>query len=175
MSELQASPGTELAVYRSGDIATLTKLEEILLGTGDADAIDYEAPDPAEISREIVMQLLAAESDEELEAFGGATGWRELLGVPMELHGFNLRPSAFEGEGGPPVFFVVFANRLDSGDRVTLTTGSWNVLAQLTNLARRGTLAGSVWMLTEADKQTAAGYKPLWLKRPDSIDGKVKK
>ncbi len=151
----------DLAVRKSTDVAQLDELEKILLGDAELpDVVD----DPAEISREIMAQLLAAESDEELEQVGTATGWRDLAGVPMELHGFRWRPSAFEE--GAPIFFVVSATRLDTGERVVLTTGSGNILAQLCNMARRNTLVGSIRALEIADKQTKQGFRPNWLRTP---------
>lgn len=120
--------------------------------------------DPQEISREIIAQLLSAETDEELEQVGAATGWRELAGVPVQIEGFRWRPSAFEE--GAPVFFVVTGTRLDTGERVVLTTGSGNVLAQLCNMAKRGTLQGAVRTVEIADKQTKSGFKPYWLRTP---------
>lgn len=151
----------DLAVRKSTDVAQLDELESILLGDAELpDVVD----DPAEISREIMAQLLAAESDEELEQVGSATGWRELPGVPMELHGFRWRPSSYEE--GAPVFFVVNATRLDTGERVVLTTGSGNILAQLCNMARRGTLTGAVRALEIADTPTKQGFRPNWLRTP---------
>ena len=151
----------DLEVRKSTDVAQLQELERILLGDAELpDVVD----DPAEISREIMAQLLAAETDEELEAVGTATGWRDLAGVPMELHGFRWRPSNFEE--GAPIFFVVNATRLDTGERVVVTTGSGNILAQLTNMARRGTLVGAVRSLEIADTQTRNGFRPNWLRTP---------
>lgn len=166
MSDVQTS---EIAVRSSSDLAALDELDQILL-TGELNVEVVEDPD--QISRQIVAQLLAAESDEELEAFGDAIGWREFAvpksrvaeGTPIEIRGFRWRPSSFEE--GAPVFFVVAGIRLDTGDRVTLTTGSLNVLAQLSNMARRGTLVGAVRVMVEADKATQRGFKPLWLMTP---------
>jgi hypothetical protein len=157
--------GQQLVVHAHDDTRSLDKLDEILLtGELNVEIVD----DPNEISRQIVAQLLNAADDEELQNFGNATGWRELQDIPVELHGFRWQASSFEGEGAP-VYFIVSATRLDTGERVTLTTGSMNVLAQLSNMARRGTLVGSVWMLHQADNPTRQGYRPLWLVQPDEV------
>ena len=42
-----------------------------------------------------------------------------------------------------------------------------NVMAQLSNMARRGALVGSVRYLYQSDKATRAGFKPLWLRQPE--------
>ena len=166
------SVSQEIAVRNSTDTAALDELDSILLkGELEVEVVD----DPADISRDIVAQLLAATSDAELEAFGTAEGWREYAvpksmaeagkgGTPFEIHGFTWRPSSYEE--GAPVFFVIQATDLSTGDRKTLTTGSLNVLAQLSNLARRGRLPGAVRMLVESDKPTKRGFKPLWLMTP---------
>jgi hypothetical protein len=150
-----------IAVRPSSDLAALTELEAILLG---AQEVPELVEDPAQIQREILAQLLSAESDAELEAMNQAQGWGELEGVPMLLHSFKWRPSEFEE--GPPVYFIVFGTRLDTGEPVTLTIGSVNVLAQLTNMAKRETLNGAVRKLETASKQTKSGYYPKMLRAP---------
>jgi hypothetical protein len=160
-SEDRKSGGQEIAVRKSTDLAQVEELEAILLGEKGVPEV---ADDPAEIQKEIMAQLLAATTDEELEQVGNAQGWRELVGVPILIEGFRWRPSSYDE--GSPVFFVVTGTRLDTGERVALTTGSGNVLAQLTNMAKRGTLTGSIRMVEVADKQTKSGFLPYWLRTP---------
>jgi hypothetical protein len=155
--------GTEIAVRTSSDLAQLEDLEKLLV-SGERPAEVYE--DPEVISRQILMQLLDAETDEELESFGEATGWKTLLGVPVEIHNFTWRPSNYDE--GAAVFFVVQGTRLDSAERVVLTTGSQNVLAQLCNLAKRGRIPGAIRMIVEGS-ETRQGYRPLWLKTPPGV------
>lgn len=150
-----------IAVRKSTDVAQLDELEAMLLGTKEVPDV---VEDPADIQREIMAQLLDAKSDEELELVGQATGWRELPGVPMQISGFRWRPSTYEE--GSPLFFVIDAVRLDTGQRVALTTGSGNILAQLTNMARRGTLVGAIRALEIADTPTKQGFRPNWLRSP---------
>lgn len=158
--------GSEIAVRSSSDLAALDEFDAILLGNREpVEVVD----DPGEISREIIAQLLAAKSDDELQNFGNAQGWRELENVPVVLKGFRWRPSSFD-EGGP-VYVVVQGFRTDTGEQVILTTGSGNVLAQLSNMARRAVEAGSSelsdapWMLVKSEKPTANGYRPLHLEK----------
>lgn len=158
---------TAIAVRSSMDLEALDEFDQILLGQAEvAEIVD----DPEEISREIIAQLLAAKSDEELDAgIGKAQGWRELMGVPVWLLGFRWRPSSFD-EGGP-VYVVVQAVNADTGEAAILTTGSANVLAQLSNMARRAVEAGatrlseSPWRLVQAENATRNGFKPLHLER----------
>lgn len=163
--------GGELVVQvrSSSDLESVSELERLLLSKERVEVVD----DPEQMSREIVLQLLGAESDEELEQFGNATGWRELEGTAVEIRGFRWRPSSFD-EGGASVYLVVNATRLDTGDPIVLTTGSLNVMAQLANMARRGTLVGAVRELVRSEKPTQRGFYPLWLKTPDAIKSAAK-
>ncbi len=164
MSETQ-TPGTDVAIFRSGDLATIDELERVLV---DNVVLEPTEADAEAMSAEIVRQLLAAQTDEELQQFGdGATGWRELLNVPIELDGFSARPSDFEE--GASIFMVVTGTRLDTGERVVLTTGSRNIMAQLVNLAKRSALSGSVWEAVKSERPTKSGFYPLWLRQPEAI------
>lgn len=159
MTEVQS---TAIAVRRSSDVATLDELERILVTN---EQVETNEDDAEALSAEIVRQLLAAESDAELEQFGTATGWRDMLNVPVELEGFSWRPSDFEE--GASIFFVVFGTRLDTGDRVVLTTGSRNIMAQLANMAKRATLTGAIREAVQSDRPTKRGFYPLWLRTPE--------
>lgn len=166
---------TDLAVRSSGQLASLDEFDAIITGEKDPEE-SVVIEDPELISREIIRQLLAAESDDDLQNFGNAEGWRLLMGVPIELRDFRWRPSSFD-EGGPLYVVVTGRAQDEQGGRdVILTTGSSNVLAQLSNLARReingtGKLRGSVWKLEESERVTSNGYRPLHLaKVADSVD-----
>jgi hypothetical protein len=162
MAETQTASVIE--VRKSTDLEALGDLEGMLLGVKEVPEV---ADDPEEISREILMQLLAAESDEELVQ-QEAIGWRELKGVPIEISGFRWRPSEFDTdeEGNKQersLYFIVFGFRCDTGESVTMTVGSKNVLAQLINMARRRTIPGAIWAYEQSATKTARGYTPSWL------------
>lgn len=165
MAKSQTS--TAVAVRSSNDLAAagdpdgvLAELERVLITN---EAMPASADDPDRMAAEIVAQILAADTDDELDAMqgGNAIGWRELLDVPIELLGFRWRPSDFDE--GSSVYFVVFGRRLDDGENVVLTTGSRNILAQLVNYAKRGVLSGRVVRATQQEKATQRGFHPLWL------------
>lgn len=169
MSETQSAA---IAVRTTTDLASVDQwigqLENILISN---EPQEIQETDAEAMSSEIVRQLLAAESDEELESFGNAQGWRDLLGVPIKIDGFSWRPSEFEGEGAS-IYFVVFGNRLDTGAKVVLTTGSRNIMAQLANMAKRRTLGGAVRIAEKADRPTKGGFYPLSLRTPDEAKSK---
>jgi hypothetical protein len=145
---------------------SLDELQAILLDELEPPEV---STDPEAISREIMVQILSAETDADMLAIGQATPWQELMGLPVELHKFHWLPSRYDK--GAKVFFVVTAIRLDTGENVVLTTSGNNVLAQLINLQRRKRFP-SVWKLVEADKETANGFKPLWLAPVETKAGK---
>ena len=162
MSTKQTDQSAELVptvVHSSTDLAQLTQFDQIILGL--IEAPEDVQDDPGEIAKAIILQLLQATTDEELQ-LSSATGWRELQGVPVEINGFRWRKSDFEE--GSPVYVIVNGMRLDTGEVLALTTGSGNILAQLSNLARRDQFP-TTWRLIEADKATKAGFKPLWLEK----------
>lgn len=170
-------PGTDLAIRSSNEISSVESLREQLLNLS-WDDVEEVIEDPQQVQREIMTGLLYAESDDELLNRTEAVGLRELArrfdrhhglpeqaGVAVELHRFKWRRSEFEGEG-LPIYFIVECTRLDTGERIVATTGSVNVIAQLANMAIRGTLAGSKVLPTETEKPSKSGNYPMWLVRP---------
>lgn len=151
-----ASPSQVIEVRHSSSVSALDELDSILKGEKAAEMV---VTDPEQINREIVAQLLAAETDEDL-AIQKATPWQELAGVPIEIHSFTFRPSSYEE--GAPVFVVVHGMNMANGERVVLTTGGYNILAQLSNLARRERFP-SIWKLEISENATSRGFHPLWL------------
>ena len=148
----------------SSDLVQLDELKEILLSGSLPD--QEVMSDPAEAQRQIIAQLLDAQSDDDLENFGNAISWADMKGVPIEIRGFRWLPSQFDE--GPAVFMVVQGTRLDTGEPVVLTTGGANVMAQLANLATRGSLVGAIREMVEGSK-TRQGFTPLWLQTPEGV------
>lgn len=160
MPKEEATPieRSALAVRRSTDMAALVDLEDALRnGRMEADDV---IDDPEQISRQIIEELLGAETDEELESVGTAVGWLEYLGVPMEIQGFRWRKSDYTE--GAPFYFIVSAIDLRDGEHVIVTTGSKNVIAALINLGKRDRLP-CVRVLAQAEKPTTKGYYPQFL------------
>lgn len=172
----------------------LVELEAILLGEIEPPTQETDAE---AASMEIVRQILGAQTEAEVEAFGTAIGWRELAtrfvahdglkkqdGLPVELIDFAWRPSEYED--GAPVFFVVRATALGDheatgvtvGDSLILTIGSLNILAQMVawdRLARegKGRLRGRVVVAVETEKATKGGYWPMHLETPASVKAAI--
>lgn len=171
------APGTDIAIRWSSEIGSVEALREQLVNL-DWDDVEEIVEDPEQVQREIMTELLYAESDDELLNRTEAIGLRELArrfdrhhglaeqaGVALELHNFKWRRSEFEGQG-LPIYFVISCTRLDTGERIVATTGSVNVIAQLVNMASRGTLAGAKVLPTENEKPSKSGNYPMWLVKP---------
>lgn len=154
------SPSTDIATFEI--IGTDLESLEAALASGKPLEIESRLQDPVEAARSIVLRILDAETDEQLTPTG-ATGGRQLLKVPLEIHPpLRVFPSQYEGEG--PAWFVVFdAIRLDTGERVAVSTSSSNVLAALLNCIKRGRFPERKMMFVESDRPTKAGFVPLWL------------
>lgn len=150
-----------VALRGSADIATLDILKEIL--RGNASVSDYKFVDVsgAEAQQSIMERILAATDDDEAENIGGAQGWQEYLGVPMEIQSFRPLPSEKEGEG-PPFYLLCEVTNVVTGDELAVSIGSWGVIAQLINLAERGRIPGAIRILTKGE-ETKAGRNPLKL------------
>lgn len=172
MAESKEKSGTssELAVSVRSSLerSSLNELVNTIRSGKRVEIVD----DPEQISREIFEQILGSKSDAELNQLGKATGWRELEGVRVKLgQDFRWRPSSFNE--GASYFLIVPAEIIEAEGvlkPVVLTTGSMNVIAQLANMAARGTLDGRIVSLERAEKPSARGYYPLWLKVHNPVD-----
>lgn len=134
-------------------IRTSDELEAAIFEGIDVEVIE----DPVAVQREILRRIFAAETIGDLDETSGATPWRELLDVPIEVERVEVRRSRFQQ--GAAIFAVVHGYRLDEGEPVVLTTSGMNPLAKLLKAQSEGWLPWKVRMVTLAE--TANGYKPL--------------
>jgi hypothetical protein len=115
---------------------------------------------PADFAAAIQERILLAETVEDVfaEADASAVGIENFVDVPHRITGFSLSKSKFTEEGNLPVFAVVEAINLDSGEEVTYSCSAASGLVQL-------------WRFQELDafpldcsvkgKSTASGYTVL--------------
>ncbi len=161
-----SAPDSKAVVVRhasdltSGNASVIAELENALL-TGEAPA--EVMADPEDVSRAIIEQLLAAESDEQLERLE-AEPWGDHVGVPFNIIDFVWRPSSYED--GQAVFLVVRAESVADGSPHVLTTGSGQVMAQLANLAKRDRLPAIRELATA---ETKSKHNVYWLATPKEI------
>lgn len=113
---------------------------------------------------EIVAQVLSADSVEEVLADHKAIGMRELLNVPLRIHSAKPLRSAFEL--GSPWFYYVECERLDTGQRIGVTSGAQTVIAQLVRIDMLDGFPCECMPMLSKGKPTVKGYWPYKLAFP---------
>ncbi len=154
MSETVTNPSTEIAIRE------VAAVERALL-TG---ILPDQVEDPEIVQRAIMARILSQDSVEGiLDTGSGLDSWGDLEGVPVSVLDVRFNVSTFEE--GPPVYAVVDVVVLkgkQEGERLLVSCGGTNVMAQLVALVKAGALPLDV-KLTRTTKETRQGYRPLWL------------
>lgn len=122
-----------------------------------------EVENSADVARLIVERILSAETEEELFASQEAMGWREYEGRTMEVRGVRWNRSSYDQ--GAPVYAVVDAVDIVTGQFVTLTTGSKSVMATLLWYDIRAAWPTRL-VLQPTKGKTAEGFQPYRLVKP---------
>lgn len=138
------------------DVLDSEVFQRFLAAADDAtQEVDEEA-----ITVEIIGRILNATSVDDVLGGRDATHARDFLGVPFALTGVRFNRSDFEGTG--PAFYALLEGADADGQKVTVTCGARNVIAQAWKLADMGALPVRV-QLREADRPTRNGYRVMWL------------
>ena len=132
---------------------------------GDLSEIKVAIQDPREVQLDIIKRILESPDAEAVFQGQQARGGKEVLGRPFTLRGVRWLKSSFDE--GLPVFAILDASFLDDGEQLAVTTGSTNIMAQAYQLHRLGALPCDV-IIEEADRDTAAGFRPQWLVKAES-------
>lgn len=151
------APGAEVAQVEPAEVegyspAVLAKVREL---------VDAIPGDDSNGGERIVLQLLAAESIDDLNAPWEGTSGRNLAGKRLAIRGLAQRPSSFEGGSG--IFLVVDAADAKTGEAATFTTSAIAVVLQLAQAYVRGMFP----LLAEvvvAPRPTAKGFYPYHLR-----------
>jgi hypothetical protein len=141
---------------KGSELTLLDEVEKALMDPKAKISV-AESSDPDAVISEIVAGIL--QSDDPL-AQSTAAGGRDILGVPILIESVDWRNSDFSGEG-LGIFAVVHA-RDQGGQKMAITCGGRNVLAQLYRLVKDGSLPVGVHF--EESKPTARGTTVLWLR-----------
>lgn len=108
----------------------------------------------------ITAQILNATSIEDLDSAWRTEGLRDLVNVPIRVEGLTRRESDYDK--GLDQYLIIRATNLDTGEKVTVTTGSISCMLQLVQAFRLGALPLDV-IPRESEKPTESGYRPLHL------------
>lgn len=116
--------------------------------------------DPEQVTLDIIARILKAETVEDVLGTSTATHARDYLNVPFLLTGVRFNRGDFADSGTN--FYALLEGADDNGEPLVVSCGAKNVIAQSWKLADMGALPLSV-VLKESPRQTANGYKPMWL------------
>lgn len=156
-----AAEGELLPAVEGGELVPYADFEKYL-ATSD----DSLAEDPEVAQRRIIEQIIASKSMGEAMAETTALHARDLLNEPLTVHGFKIAKGDFED--GMGYFAIIDATVHATGERVVITCGATNVLAQL-YVGQRTNGFPVDGRFAEPEKATARGYKPLWLRPLDTF------
>lgn len=148
-STTEREPGTDLEVVQDWTPFLL----------GDATP---EFEDPEQASRDIVMQILAAADVDAVLEGAGTVPCQELVGQPIQIERAKAMKSAHEG--GATMFLLMDVVLLETGEQIKVTCGARNVMAQLYRVSQLNGFPLACRIM-RAERATAQGFYPLWLKR----------
>lgn len=145
----------------STDVATVDDdalTPELAAYVADMEAV--QVSDPEEVQRAILNRILTATSLDEVLGRQQIDHARDVLGVPLRVLGVRWMRSDFEGSVG--TYAVIDVVRGDTGEHTAVTCGAAGVMGQLYKVAQFKAFPVDV-VLTESDRPTANGYRPMWL------------
>lgn len=150
MTSTETTPTTDVVPVVSQ--ATLALFAQMAVAIPEAD--DSEAYES------IVLQLLAADGVDTLNAPWQSGKTESLAGHRLKVESMTRRPSDFgEGLG---IYLVIKGTDMNTGERFSLTIGSVSVLAQLARIHHLNALPAIVELVI-AERPTAKGYRPMHL------------
>lgn len=117
---------------------------------------------PDEVAMEIIRRILDSETVDDVLGGAGAIHARDFLSKPFALTGVKFNESSFDSAG--PAFYAILEGADPNGEKVAITCGARNVIAQAWKLRDMGALPIQV-VIVESPRETAAGFKPMWLEK----------
>lgn len=116
--------------------------------------------DSDEVTLQIISRILHAEDVDDILGGGSLTHARDMLNVPFALTGVRFNRSDMGGDG--PAFYAVLEGADDNGEKVLVSCGARNVIAQAWKLRDIDALPIRV-QIEESDRPTSNGFKVMWL------------
>jgi hypothetical protein len=141
--------GQELATLPEAALEAFRKIMESIPET-----------DSGVATERIVLQLLGAETPEDLDQPWNGQGLRKLLDQRIEITEVRRIPSEFMS--GPGFYLGCDATLLDTGETLFVTTGAISILAQLGRACQAGWLPLAV-IPRQAPKPSRRGFYPMHL------------
>lgn len=122
--------------------------------------------DPQQAALDMVRQILAAETVEDVLKRAEALHARDILDQTIVLTGVRFNESDLGGDG--PDFYALLEIVDENGEAQVVTCGAITVMAQVWKLNELGALPMRA-VLREAEKATKSGFKPMHLEPVDSF------
>lgn len=127
-----------------------------------ADGIMPVDTDPATTAADIAREILNAENADDVLGGGDVVHAKDILNQPITIHGGKFVRSDYEEGAG--VYVVADVTSHNTGNRVKVTMGATNVVAQIYRLAELGAFPVECKII-EASRPTADGFRPQRLVR----------
>ena len=140
-TDMTSAPGTEVEQFIAG--ATAQVLD-----------------DPEAVARAIAQDILTAPTVDEVFARRELTHARDVLGETLTVLGVRWMQGDYDNTG--PGFYAVMECANADGEKVQISCGARNVMAQLWRLNQLGAFPIRI-AIVESGRTTAAGYKPMTL------------
>ena len=161
-----ATGGDQVATreVHSGEVARVPPVIQTLIDWC-ASYADEDDDSTAEGLARIIREVLEAEDMAGVLSAKLPKHARDVLGVPMQLNGFKLVESDFEGEDGFPWYAVMEVQYGNPPEPHVVTCGGVKILAQLKRLSDLGEIPCGI-KIEEKAKPTKNGFRPLSLVPP---------
>jgi hypothetical protein len=169
--EAETDPGTDMETTEEvpAEIVGWQGMGELVVSA--VNDLIHEA-DPAAAQVRILASILTAETTEAMVPDSSALGIHNMCKAapgneigPYVVLGFSVNPGDFEA--GLPIYLVIDAVDVASGERVTLQTGSVQTVLSLKRLRDKGRLPVALsWKL--AEEKTKAGFRPINMRLVDA-------
>lgn len=156
--------GTDLVSVLNRSSIELTTEDRATLERFLASAeTDAETMGADAVTLEVITRILRAETIDDVLDGGGAIHARDVLNVPFTLASVRFNRSTFEG-GGPRFYALLNVNDRQ-GDSHVITCGASKVIAQAWRLRDLDAFPIDL-VIKQSERETAAGFKIMWLERP---------
>lgn len=118
--------------------------------------------DPEDASVAIIAEVLAADTLDDLIGSRDTVSSKNYVGVPFTLTAVKFQRSTLDGEG--PGFYAVLSGADADGQKVVITSGARQIMAQAWKMRDKGWLPADV-QVGQSARPSAAGFFPQWLER----------
>lgn len=160
---------TKAEVVKASDTAVVAVAPSDELRAMLQDMADQVNVTDSDAGQAIIERILAADTVDDVWANTEAIHARDFLGRAMRLNGFTWQKSDYDD--GPGAYAVLDAMDYQTGNKVVITCGARQVLAQLWKLRQLGVLPCDV-SIQQTARPTDSGYFPLFL-RPETVQPAV--